>query len=205
MFEPLVTRLLNHLVNQNDWAREQLQPYSGKTVLFHIPPVRMKLTILEDGGLAAAGEAAIISATVTLPLSAAMRLLAGDLNAETLATIDGDTELAMTLSKVLRNMQWEYEEDLSKVIGDVPAHQLAQFGRKAAAEVRKQTLNIADMFAEYWQEERPLIAKKRHVSQFMQEVEELRDEIERMEKRLDKLNTAATVDTPDPAPASKDQ
>ena len=205
MFEPLITRLLNHLVNQNDWAREQLQPYSGKTVLFHFPPVRIQLAILEDGGLAAAGEAAIISATVTLPLSAAMRLLARDPGAETLATIDGDTELAMTLSKVLRNMQWEYEEDLSKVIGDVPAHQLAKFGRKVAAEVHKQTLNIADMFAEYWQEERPLIAKKRHVSQFMQEVEELRDEIERMEKRLDKLKTAATVDTPDPAPAPKDQ
>lgn len=205
MLEPLITRLLNHLVNQNDWAREQLQPYSGKAVLFHIPPVRMTLAILEDGGLAAAGEAAIASATVTLPLSAAMRLLAGDANAETLTTIDGDTELALTLSRVLRNMQWEYEEDLSKFIGDAPAHQLTQFGRKAATEVRKQTLNIADMFAEYWQEERPLIAKKRHVSKFMQEVEELRDEVERVEKRLDKLKTTAQAASHNLDPASKDQ
>ena len=205
MFEPIVTRLLNHLVNQNDWARDQLQPYSGKTVLFDVPPVRMKLAVLEDGGLAAAGEAAIASATVTLPLSAAMRILAGDAHAETLATIEGDTELAVTLSRVLRNMQWEYEEDLSKVIGDAPAHQLAQFGRKAASEVRKQTLNIADMFAEYWQEERPLIAKKRHVSHFTQEVEELRDEVERMEKRLDKLQAASITPPPNSVADVKDQ
>jgi ubiquinone biosynthesis protein UbiJ len=102
-------------------------------------------------------------------------------------------------------MQWEYEEDLSKVIGDAPAHQLSQFGRKAAAELRNQTLNIADMFAEYWQEERPLIAKKRHVSQFMQDVEELREAVDRMEKRLNKLKAATTVASPDSGPASKEQ
>lgn len=193
MFEPLITRILNHLVNQNEWAREQLQPYSGKAVLFIIPPARMKLIVLEDGGLAAAGEAAEAAAKVTLPVSVAMRLLAGDANAETLLTVEGDTDLALTLSKVLRNMSWEYEEDLSKVIGDVPAHQLAEFGRKAVSEVRKQSLNIADMFAEYWQEEQPLIAKKRHVNHFMQEVADLRDQVERLEKRLDKLTAAGAA------------
>lgn len=196
MFEPLITRILNHLVNQNEWARDELKPYSGKAVLFVIPPARMKLIVLEDGGLAAAGEAAEVLAKVTLPPSAALRLLAGDANAETLATIDGNTELAIALSRVLRNMSWEYEEDLSKVIGDVPAHQLSQFGRKAAAEIRAQSLNVVDMFAEYWQEERPLIAKKRHVERFVADVADMRDEVERLEKRLDKLagklNTAAT-------------
>lgn len=197
MFEPLITRILNHLVNQNEWAREELKPYSGKAVLFVIPPARMKLIVLEYGGLAAAGEAAEVLAKVTLPPSAALRLLAGDTNAETLATIDGDTELALALSKVLRQLSWEYEEDLSKVIGDVPAHQLSQFGRKAAAEIRTQTLNVVDMFAEYWQEERPLIAKKRHVERFVADVADTRDAVERLEKRLDKLagklNTAAAA------------
>lgn len=203
MFEPLITRLLNHLVNQNDWAREQLQPYSGKAVLFVIPPARMKIIVLEDGGLAAAGQAAEVLAKVTLPPSAAMRLLAGDANAETLATIDGDTELALALSKVLRNLSWEYEEDLSKLIGDAPAHQLSQFGRKAVSEIRTQSLNVVDMFAEYWQEERPLIAKKRHVERFVQDVADLRDEAERLEKRLDKLTALDT--TAAPATPKQDQ
>jgi len=189
MFEPLITRILNHLVDQNSWAQEQLKPYAGNTVIFRIPPGRLKVTILEDGGLAAAGEAAIVSARVTLPPSVAMRLLSGDANAETLVSIEGDTELAAALSKVLRNMSWEYEEDLSKLVGDIPAHQIAEFGRKAASEVRKQSLNIAEMFTEYWQEEQPMIAKKRHVQQFMQDVELLRDDVERLDKRIDKLNS----------------
>lgn len=190
MFEPLITRLMNHLVDQNAWARDQLKPFAGKTAAFWIPPARLKLTILEDGGLAAAGETAEVSAKVTLPPSAALRLLAGDANAEALATVDGDTELAAALSRVLRNMSWEYEEDLSKLIGDIPAHQIAGFGRKTIAEIRKQGLNLAEMFAEYWQEEQPLIAKKRHIQQFMHEAERLRDDVERLDKRLDKLTAA---------------
>ena len=204
MFKPLITRILNHLVNQNEWAREELQPHSGKTVLFVIPPARMKLIVLEDGGLAAAGEAAEVLAKVTLPPSVALRLLAGDANAETLATIDGDTELALALSRVLRNLSWEYEEDLSKIIGDAPAHQLSQFGRKAVSEIRAQTLNVADMFSEYWQEEQPLIAKKRHVERFVNEVADTRDEVERLEKRLDKL-TATMDSATTSAPIKKEQ
>ena len=120
-----------------------------------------------------------------------MRLLSGDVHAQTLATIDGDTELAAAMSKVLRNMSWEYEEDLSQLIGDASAHQVAEFGRSAVSEVRKQSINVAEMFAEYWQEERPMIAKKRHVRQFMQDVEDLRDDLDRLEKRLGKLGNEA--------------
>jgi ubiquinone biosynthesis protein UbiJ len=138
-----------------------------------------------------------------LPPSTALRLLAGDANAETLVTVEGDTGLALALSRVLRNMSWEYEEDLSKIIGDVPAHQLSQAGRKAAAEIRAQTLNVADMFAEYWQEEQPLIAKKRHVARFVEEVSEFRDEVERLEKRLDRL--AAKLDVPVSVNTQKEQ
>jgi ubiquinone biosynthesis accessory factor UbiJ len=82
---------------------------------------------------------------------------------------------------------------LSYIIGDAPAHELSKFGRKTVAGVKKQTLNVAGMFTEYWQEERPLIAKKRHVMQFVQEVDTLRDDTERLEKRLDKLAEKITV------------
>ncbi|HEY8118168.1 MAG TPA: SCP2 sterol-binding domain-containing protein [Methylophilaceae bacterium] len=187
MFKPALTRLLNHLINQNSWARPQLQHFAGKAVRFNIPPVSGTLTILEDGGLAMAGESIEADAIVTIPLPVALRLLANDDAATTLTTLEGDTELAAALSKVLRSMQWEYEEDLSKLIGDIPAHEFAEFGRKAVDEVKKQAFNAAEMLAEYWQEEQPLIAKKRHVEQFIKDVDALRDDTERLAKRVEKL------------------
>lgn len=189
MFKPVATRLLNHLINQNSWAREQLQPFGGKAVRFNIPPVSATLTVLEDGGLAMAGESATPEAIVTIPFPVALRLLANDEAANTLIALEGDTELATVLAKVLHNISWEYEEDLSRLIGDAPAHQFAEFGRKATAEARKQAVNVAQMLAEYWQEEQPLIAKKRHVEKFVKEVDALRDDAERFAKRLEKFET----------------
>lgn len=187
MLKPLLTRLLNHLVNQNTWARTQLQPFGGKIVRCSIPPLTVTLSILEDGGLAAAGRELPADASITIPLPAALRLLADDEAAAALATLEGDTELAAALAGVLRGMHWEYEEDLSSLIGDIPAHQLTEAGRKLVDNVRSQTVNLAQMLSEYWQEEQPVLAKRRHIEHFNRQVDELREDADRLAKRIELL------------------
>ena len=189
MFKPLLTRLLHHLVTQNQWARGELLPFSGKTVRLNMPPASADLTILEDGGLAMAGESLNVDASIHLSPSLALRLIAKDTDAMSQVRIKGDTELAKTIAKVLQNMKWDYEEDLSRVIGDIPANKISAFAKNTAHEAKQQAVNFAEMAAEYWQEESPLIAKKRHVEDFVQKVDVLRDDVERLEKRLAKLLT----------------
>jgi ubiquinone biosynthesis protein UbiJ len=187
MLKPLLTRLLQHLITQNHWARGVLLHFSGKTVRINMPPTHASLTILEDGGLAMAGETFQADATIQISPSLALRLLAKDIQAMSQVRIEGDTELAKVFAKVVQGLKWDYEEDLSKVIGDIPANQISKFAQKAGHEVKAQAINIAEMAAEYWQEENPLIAKKRHVEAFVNEVDVLRDDVARIEKRLAKL------------------
>jgi ubiquinone biosynthesis protein UbiJ len=76
---------------------------------------------------------------------------------------------------------------LSKLTGDISAHKIGEFTRNTASTVKDTAINLAEMLSEYWQEEKPLLAKKRHVEQFNADVDTLRADVERMEKRLNKL------------------
>ena len=190
MFKPLLTRMLNHLITQNNWARGELQPFSGQTVTIHLGPTKANLTILENGGLAMAGESALSDASISLSPSLALRILAKDVSASNQVQITGNTELAKALAKVLQGMRWDYEEDLSKIIGDIPATQANAFAKKTFSEAKSKVINMTEMLTEYWQEENPLIAKKRHVEAFVKDVDQLRDDVERLEKRIEKLKHA---------------
>lgn len=188
MFKPTATRIFNHIIQQNNWAKPELQAFGGKSASFNIFPFSTTLTILEDGALAIAGEAPQVDASVTISPSTLVRLLTNDEGAYQQIKVEGDTELATALAKVLRNISWDFEEDLSKVIGDAPAYQVGEFGRKVVAETKSQAINLAEMLAEYLQEERESIAKKRHVEQFIRDVDILREDAERVEKRVQKLS-----------------
>jgi ubiquinone biosynthesis accessory factor UbiJ len=187
MLKPLITRFLQHLTSQNEWSRPHLQPFAGKVVQFDFVLAKANLLILEDGSLALSGETVSPEANIHVPPSLSLRLLAGDENAKKHIKIDGDTHLATEISKVLQYMRWDIEEDLSKVVGDIAAYKIGEVSKKTFAEVKKQSINAAEMLSEYWQEEKNILAKKRHVEQFTTDVDTLKSDAARFEKRLSKL------------------
>lgn len=187
MLTGLSTRLLQHLIAQNSWACPLLQPHAGKCVAFKLGFFSRSLMILEDGSLAMAGDNHVADASVSLTPSLALRLLSGDEAAKRLVTISGDTHLAAELAKVLSAMRWDFEDDASKLVGDVAAHKLGQTLRGIAATGKETGSNLAAMLSEYWQEEMPLIAKKRQVEAFNSDVDTLRADLARFEKKFAKL------------------
>lgn len=193
MFKGLATQVLQHLIAQNAWANGLLQPFAGQAIQFNIASIHVSLIILENGSLAIAGDTCTPDCAVIITPSLLLRLMAKDETAKLQIKIEGNTALASALAKVLSNMRWDIEEDLSKLVGDVPAYSITQFGKRATQAVKDSSLNVANMLSEYWQEEKPVIAKKRHVEQFISEVDTLRADAERFEKRLNKLLTQTNV------------
>jgi ubiquinone biosynthesis protein UbiJ len=187
MLKALSTRLLQHLVAQNSWANAMLQPFAAKSVQFNVGFMSTSLVILENGSLAIAGETNIPDATVNIPPSLLLRLIAKDETAKLQISIEGDTHLAAELAKVFANMRWDYEDDLSKLVGDIPANKIGNFARNATNSVKETSINLAEMLSEYWQEEKPMIAKKHHVEEFNIQVDTLRADVARFEKKLAKL------------------
>lgn len=183
----LTADALNHLLRQNNWAIDKLRPYAGKTIRVTVPPLQSALTVDGTGVFCAAEPDAPIAAEIRLSPSAALRLLVEPEAAMNMAALEGDMELASTVGKVLQNLRWDAEEDLSRIVGDIPAHQLAQTGSRIRHELGRQAASIAGMFAEYWLEEQPLVAKKSHLAQFSHDVDALREDAERLAKRIERL------------------
>jgi ubiquinone biosynthesis accessory factor UbiJ len=187
MLKQLVTRFLQHLTNQNNWSRPLLQAFAGKIVAFDFTLITANVIILEDGSLAISGDTAMPDATIYLPPSLVLRLLANDEAAKMQIKIEGDAHLATEFSKVLQNMRWDVEEDLSHVVGDIAASKIGAASQFAFATAKTQSINLAEMLSEFWQEEKPILAKKRHVESFNADVDTLRSDVARIEKRIAKL------------------
>src|SRR2546430_11141006 len=89
---------------------------------------------------------------------------------------------------LFRSLIWDFEEDLSRVFGGVVAHRLASGGKAVAAWQRDATLRLAESLAEYWTEEQPLLARPTDVESFCRNVDTLRDDVARLEKRIERLS-----------------
>ena len=142
-------------------------------------------------GIGDTGEAAVAApepapdVTIRLTPGVMLRLAARDASAWNDIAVEGDPQLAAALNHIARNIRWDIEEDLSRVFGDIVAHRMVESGRKLDTWGRQGADNLARSFAEYWTEEQPLIASRADVEQFNRDVDTLRDDVARLERKIE--------------------
>ncbi len=179
---------LNHLLEAEAWARDKLKPYAGQCVEFRSPPLpALRLDILDTGLLGSAAEDAATNLVVTIGAGALPALLRGEDALLREIGIEGNADLAGTVQYLFRHLRWDVAEDLSKVFGDALAERMVNEGRRFAAWNRETTEKLAQNFAEYWTEEQPLLARPAEVRRFLADADQLRDDLARLEKRVDIL------------------
>jgi ubiquinone biosynthesis protein UbiJ len=194
MLDALAAAGINHLLRNAAWARERLQPFAGASVCFVVPPIRSTFSISEDGTLLPAGADVQPAATVKLTPPLALRLLVlKDESARAEVEVEGDAALAAALTRVLNTLRWDVEEDLSRLLGDIAAHRAARAGRACVDWQRATATNIARAAGEYMTEEQPVVAGREALRAFAQAVDELRDDTQRLEKRIERLSQIASV------------
>jgi ubiquinone biosynthesis protein UbiJ len=137
-FHRRLVLLLNHVLMQEDQAMERLVRHHGRTVLFQWRQFTLHLKATPAGllDLADAQSPADLTLTVTEESTAALAqtLLRGDKPG---IRIEGDVQLAADVNWLIEHVRWDLEEDLSRLIGDAPAHALGQIGRAATAALKK--------------------------------------------------------------------
>ncbi len=178
---------VNHLLAQAAWAREKLAPFAGHAAQIKLPPFEAAFLIGEDGHISAPAAEAELEVSISLPATTPLLALQGKDAVMRAARIEGSAEFAETLGFVIRNLRWDAEEDLSTVIGDIAAHRIVAGTREFAAWQQQAAQNFAENFAEYFTEEQPLIARRDAIADFSADIDRLRDDVARLEKRLQRL------------------
>lgn len=187
MFSSVLAAAVNHALEQSGWARDRLRPHAGKTVRFVVVPFDVALTVDEGGYVRPPGAGAEPALIVRLSPWLLPRLLLEKEAAYREVQTEGDAELAADVAHLFRHLRWDLEEDLSRVFGDVLAHRLAQGGAALARWPVQAASGIAQMWVEYAREEEPLFPKREEVARFLADVDTLRDDVERLEKRIARL------------------
>jgi ubiquinone biosynthesis protein UbiJ len=184
---------INHVLAQQPWAREELARHAGRSLRLAAPPFALGLQISDKGEVFALppGNAAG-AADVTLSV-AATRVPFLFIDPETAmkdVRIEGDAEFAQTLARLAREVRWDAEEDLSRVLGDIPAHQMMRFARAFAAWGREAGRRFAETTGAYFVDESPTLVRRETAEAFGRDVAALRDDQARLEKRLELLEKA---------------
>ncbi|MDX8379961.1 MAG: hypothetical protein R8K48_07980 [Gallionella sp.] len=176
---------------QNGWARTKLAHFSGKTVQFKIAPFSFSYTILPDGAIGHADQTISADAQCIIAPSLLPRLVLQDELAYAEIKSTGDTSLLSEIFSLSRTLRWDAAEDLSVMTGDIAAERIVQAAQIKHKQLSAATLNLAQAAAEYWTEERPLLAKPQQISLFMQQVDTIRDDIARLDQRIARLSLNA--------------
>lgn len=186
--------VLNHLLGGAAWARERLVVHPGKIVRLHAEPVDILIAIAPEGWVGAAPAGAAPDITLSVPLGETVHFLAGDASrAMNAVRVEGSAELADAFGFVLRNLRWDVEEDLSRVLGDIAARRLVLSARALATAAGRAHVAFGENVAEYFAEEQSVLVTRASLAGLAHELRTLRDDVARLAKRVDRLASTASA------------
>ncbi len=130
--------LINHVLMQEPQATERLVRQQGNVILAQWRNFYFKVQITPAGLLDLAPAEAEADLTLVMTEESAVAL------AQTLmqgqkppVRVEGDVQLAAEVNWLADHVRWDMEEDLSRIVGDAPAHMLAEAGRKLAKAIEQ--------------------------------------------------------------------
>lgn len=195
-----VIATINHLLAQEPWARQQLALHAGKLACIDTGAVALRMRVDSAGMLEAAPRTASAdvpaNVTIRVKLSDVPLILQNRERAFSYVKIEGDAEFANAISQLSKGLRWEAEHDLEKVVGPILATRLVAGARDAAAFVRTSQQKLAENVAEYFLDEQPMLIRPTTLHEYSAGVTRMRDDVERLAKRLARLEKAAAAVQP---------
>jgi len=189
--------LLNRNILASTPAREMLPRLNGQVLALCLrdTPLAIYMQAGPEGirlGFQSSDPPCVVMRGGLLGMS---RLASGDDAEEILRSglvqLDGDPEMGGRFQELLQHARPDWEEELSRLLGDVAAHQIGNLARGLFSWSRQAGQTIQSNAAEFLQEESRDLVAPEEAREFMQQVDTLRDDVERTAARLKRLEATA--------------
>ncbi len=188
----------------NTWLKldpdsvEKLSDLQGKIIRLHITGLEFNLYMLPSStGIQVLGQypdeeaGAQVDAIIHASPMSLMRMStansAGETMLESDIEIEGDMKLAEQFSDILKNVDIDWEEILSKLVGDIIANQAGQTTKAATGWIKDSFSSLQMNTGEYLSEESRLTPTETEIDVFIADVDTIRADIDRLEARIKAL------------------
>jgi ubiquinone biosynthesis accessory factor UbiJ len=198
-------RALNALLRREDWARARLARHAGKTVRLVVGALKLGLTIDSEGYAETADPAVVPDVTLTADpakFSVARLFQGGAEQADPAAVararadaiadmthISGDAGLAQVVAELAAQLRWDIEDDLARLVGDIPAARLVGGVRALSAGLRGAAGRLGNNLVEYLSQERPVLTPRPLLEDSRADIARAHAAIEALQARMTALRT----------------
>jgi ubiquinone biosynthesis protein UbiJ len=187
-----VAKLLNRNIQESTPARELCAKLAGTVVAVRVSDTALAAYFIVDDE--AIDVVAVSAQDPDVLITGSLLTLAGLAGQSgTIAIrdgsldISGDAELAGQFQQLLSFARPDIEEELSGIVGDAAAHRLGEIARGFGRWGREARSTMGANIREYLQEESRDAPSRYEVEKFNTDVSKLRDDVDRIEARLNRL------------------
>jgi ubiquinone biosynthesis protein UbiJ len=193
LFLQQIETALNRYLALDPESPARLQGLEGKVITIQLEMLRLsfQLSIHENRIRVTAGDD--LPADIKIrgtPLSLLTLALSRDKKNHFFTdavAIEGNAELGQQIIDLFDQLEIDWEEHLSQLVGDLPAHQFGRLARKFFAWGKDARESLTQNLNEYVHEEKPWFPPEAALEDFFNEVDELRLDIDRLEARVKRL------------------
>lgn len=189
----IIQSALNALLRREPWASDELSQYAGKTVLLKFAGKNiLQTTINSTGGLDACDSAVVADVVLNMPYTDLAELLSTfrASGADGIAKqmhIQGDAGLAQLLADLARNLRWDAQADLARVVGDIAAVRITGFMNFAFNSLQDGARRFNSNIQEYMSIESGLTVKQASFQTLQTNLADLNQRLDKIDARLGKL------------------
>ena len=176
----------NDILQADPKAQERLESIGEQTVRIELEPFPAFGLYIQKGELTFGTVPEEPSLTIAAHVAAFMRY--GMTGQRDEIQLLGEVEVAQDLRNFFLELAIDWEELLSHVVGDTPARVIGRTLTEATQTAQTLGKAVVGNLRDYLHEESRVMPHQEEIDAFVRDVDNLRDDLERLEVRLNKVS-----------------